>query len=90
MIEILISSMSSHPKKKLFTCIWFALICIGRHATLSLGWRCCDVTMTSNFRYPTSKSLCVVINATFKINGKVCKKSKGMQGKESNMSVRCG
>ena len=57
--------------------------CIGRHVTLSLGWRHCDVKL---IKYPTS-TLCVVLNATFKIKRS---ESKGMQDKESNMSVRCG
>ena len=41
--------------------------------------------MTSNLKILTSTSLCVVMNATFKIKHS---KSKGMQEKESNMCVR--
>ena len=78
--------------------------CIGRHVTLSLGCHHCDVTMMSNFKMAyvnviihgkwhqiskcsTSASLCMVMNTIFKMKHW---KSKGMQEKESNMSVCCG
>ena len=35
--------------------------CIGRHVTLSLGWRHCDVTMMSNLICPMPTSFCVVM-----------------------------
>ena len=47
----------------------------------------CDVTMTSNLKCPMSTSLCVVMKSSFKVKHS---KSRGMQEKESNISVLYG
>ena len=61
--------------------------CKGRRITLSLAWRHCDITVMSNLKCSTPTSLCVVMNATFKVKHL---KWKCMQEKESNMHVQCG
>ena len=66
------------PQKETFHVYSVCNGCIGCHAIFSLGWRCCDVTMTSNVKMPYVNVIVCGIKCYFKIKHS---KSKVLQEK---------